>query len=200
MQAPTLPPAAVQPPITRDTARLRMRQWRKADRAPFAALNADPRVMEHFPSTMSCEASDAMVDRLAAQIETRGWGLWAVEVIDSGAFIGFVGLQIPAATLPFSPCVEIGWRLAKEHWGQGYATEAARAALQVGFEPLGLQEIVSFTALRNTRSRAVMARLGMRQADFTFEHPSVPEGHHLREHCLYRMARTDWVAQPIAPA
>ena len=195
MQAPTFPPAAVQPPIRLDTPRLRLRQWCAADRAPFAALNADPVVMEHFPSTMSREASDGLVDRLAAQIDARGWGLWAVEVIDSGAFIGFVGLQIPAATLPFSPCVEIGWRLAKEHWGKGYATEAAAAALQAGFEKLSLQEIVSFTALGNTKSRAVMERLGMRQADFTFEHPSVPAGHHWREHCLYRLARADWAVQ-----
>lgn len=177
-----------------NTARLRLRQWMESDKAPFAALNSDPRVMEYFPSTIARADSDAMAERLAAQIDARGWGLWAVEVLESKAFIGFVGLQIPSKPLPFSPCVEVGWRLAHAHWGQGYASEAARAALGFGFEQLGLEEIVSFTALQNRKSQAVMERLGMQRADFTFEHPGVAEGSPLRTHCLYRMARAQFDA------
>jgi len=172
-----------------DTPRLRLRQWREADRAPFAALNADPAVMEFFPAPLERAASDAMVDSFSAQIAERGWSNWAVEVRDSGAFIGFVGLTIPRRVLPCSPCVEIGWRLARAHWGQGYASEAAREVLAVGFDRIGLAEIVSLTALLNLRSRAVMERIGMTNANADFEHPAVPEGHPLRPHCLYRVRR-----------
>lgn len=177
-----------------ETARLRLRQWRAADRAPFAALNADPRVMEHFPARLDVAASDAMVERCQALIRERGWGLWAVEIKESARFIGFVGLNIPTVDLPFSPCVEIGWRLAVGAWGKGYATEAARAALRVGFEQLALSEIVAFTALPNTPSQAVMQRLDMQRWPKTFMHPSVPEGNPLREHCLYRLPSGQWKA------
>lgn len=178
--------------IEHTTTRLLLRQWRSSDRAPFAELNADPRVMEFFPSRLTREQSDAMADRCETLISERGWGLWAVELKASGSFIGYVGLHVPAAELPFSPCTEVGWRLAYDYWGHGYATEAARAALSVGFELLGLQEIVSFTAVVNVRSRAVMQRLGMKESGF-FEHPSVPAGSFLRKHCLYctRNAHTD---------
>jgi len=169
-----------------DTPRLRLRQWRDADRAPFAAMNADPAVMEFFPAPLERSASDAMVDSYSAQIADRGWSNWAVEVRETADFIGFVGLTVPRRVLPFSPCVEVGWRLAKEHWGRGYATEAASEVLAVGFGRIGLAEIVSFTALVNLRSRAVMERIGMRNANEDFEHPAVPEGHVLRPHCLYR--------------
>lgn len=179
-------------PIEFNTDRLRLRQWRSSDRKPFAELNADPRVMEFFPSTLSPEASHAAVDRWQAQIAERGWGLWAVEIRETREFIGFVGLQEPQAPLPFAPCVEVGWRLAYAYWGHGYATEAARAALRVGFEQLRLEEIVSFTAVINRRSRAVMERLGMREDNTTFLHPNVPEGSPLREHCLYRFTREEW--------
>jgi RimJ/RimL family protein N-acetyltransferase len=165
-----------------------MRQWRSSDRAPFAELNADPRVMEFFPSTLTPEQSDGMADRCESLIGERGWGLWAVELKTNGSFIGFVGLHIPVAELPFSPCTEVGWRLGFDYWGHGFATEAARAALCVGFETLGLDEIVSFTAVANLRSRAVMERLGMQQSGL-FDHPSVPVGNSLREHCLYRLRR-----------
>jgi RimJ/RimL family protein N-acetyltransferase len=172
-----------------DTERLRVRQWIEADREPFARLSSDPRVMEFLPNLLDRAASNAMVDRLQTLIAERGWGLWAVELKAEKQFIGFVGLHIPKVDLPFSPCVEIGWRLAFEYWGQGYATEAARAVLKVGFDRLLLTEIVSFTATINHRSRAVMERLGMERETETFEHPSLPLGHPLREHYLYRLSR-----------
>lgn len=172
---------------TLTTDRLLLRQWRDDDLDPFARLNADPRVMAHFPAPLSRAESDAAVQRWSGEIAARGWGLWAAELRSSGTSIGFVGLQVPSAALPFSPCVEVGWRLAHEHWGHGYATEGARAALQFGFEQLGLAEVVSFTALGNTRSRAVMRRLGMLEDPYRFNHPAVPEGSPLRSHCLYRI-------------
>ncbi len=183
------------------TERLTLRQWRAEDREPFAALNADPRVMEFFPAPLDRQASDALADIIEAFIAAHGWGFWAVELNRSGEFIGFVGLSIPRAQLPCSPCVEVGWRLGARHWGRGYATEAARAALRVGFERLALPEIVSFTSVLNSRSKAVMERLGMTADSDTFEHPAVPPGHRLREHCLYRLSRERWSAQAVgAPA
>lgn len=179
--------------IELETERLRLRQWIESDREPFARLNVDPRVMEFLPSILDRSTSDAMIDRLQTLIADRGWGFWAVELKQDNQFIGFVGLQIPKADFPFSPCVEIGWRLGFEYWGKGYATEAAQAALKVGFERLELPEIVSFTAINNHRSSAVMERLGMNnQKTETFEHPSLPVGHPLREHCLYRLSREKW--------
>jgi RimJ/RimL family protein N-acetyltransferase len=175
-----------------DTLRLRLRTWRETDRAPFAALNADPAVMELFERPLSREQSDAGIDIWRTQFAERGWSNWAVEVRASGQFIGFTGLSIPRRPLPFSPCVEVGWRLARAAWGHGYATEAARASLRFGFERLRLDEIVSFTAIDNARSRAVMERIGMRNAQQDFEHPALPEGHRLRLHCLYRLRRADW--------
>jgi len=177
-----------------DTARLRLRQWRDTDLEPFAQMNADPRVMEHFPAPLDRTASDAVAGRLSAGIAERGYGLWAVELRETGDFIGFTGLHIPAVALPIGPCVEIGWRLAAVHWGRGYASEAARAALAYGFGTLGLDEIVSFTALPNVRSQAVMRRIGMRHRGEMFEHPGVAPGHPLRPHCLYRLARREWEA------
>jgi len=181
-------------PIELETARLKLRRWRDADRAPFAALNADPAVMEFFPAPQSREASDASIDAWQAQLESRGWSNWAVELVESGEFIGFVGLSVPRRALPCSPCVEVGWRLARRFWGRGLASEAARAALGAGFERIGLAEIVSFTALGNLRSRAVMERIGMQDAHQDFEHPGVPEGHSLRPHCLYRIDRAGFQA------
>ena len=171
------------------TARLHLRQWRSSDRAPFAQLNADPRVMEFFPSSLTREQSDALADRCESFISEHGWGLWAAELKTDGSFIGLVGLNIPAAQLPFSPCIEVGWRLAFDYWGYGFATEAGQEALRVGFEVLDLEEIVSFTAAANRRSRAVMERLRMTESGL-FEHPSVPVGSAFREHCLYRTRRT----------
>ena len=181
-----------------ETARLRLRHWIASDREPFAALNADPKVMKYFPTPLERSASDAMADRCQALIAERGWGLWAVETRGAHEFIGFVGLHIPTAALPFNPCVEIGWRLSHSHWGKGLATEAAHAALRFGFEQLAVAEIVSFTALANLRSRAVMARLGMVETDEIFDHPSIPVGSPLRAHCLYRLSRERW-EPPAAP-
>lgn len=178
--------------IELETARLRLRQWCEADREPFAALNADPVTMAFFPTPLAREASDAIVDACRASLEERGWGNWAVEAKATGDFIGFIGLSVPTRTYAFSPCVEVGWRIARAHWGRGYATEGAREALRAGFERIGLEEIVSFTALLNVRSRRVMERIGMRDANEDFEHPGVPEGHRLRPHCLYRITRLDW--------
>ena len=181
-------------PIESVTKRLRLRQWNASDREPFARLNADPRVMEFFFETLGRKESDAMADRIESRILENGWGFWVVERLDSGEFIGFVGLNNPPGELPFSPCVEVGWRLAFEQWGNGYATEAATRALEIGFETLALSEIVAFTALGNVRSRAVMKRLKTRDTGETFDHPQVPVGSSLRRHCLYRLSRTEWAA------
>ena len=164
------------------TRRLVLRQWREEDREPFAALNADPVVMEHFPAPMTREASDAFVDFNIATIAARGWGLWAVEA--NGELIGFVGLNEPN----FRPGVEIGWRLAREAWGHGYATEAARAVLAFARDELGLDEVISFTSTTNVRSQRVMERIGMTHdpAD-DFDHPRVDDPR-LRRHVLYRLA------------
>ncbi|MFZ1429726.1 MAG: GNAT family N-acetyltransferase [Geminicoccaceae bacterium] len=177
------------------TARLRLRLWREQDLPAFAALNADPRVMEHFPGTLSSTDSDAMAARHRAHLAAHGFGLWAVEVPGRAAFIGCVGLAVPRFAAHFTPCVEIGWRLAAEHWGQGYATEAAAAVLGHAFGRLGLEQVVSFTVPANLRSRRVMERLGMTRAPADdFDHPSLPEGHPLRPHLLYRLSRAAWLA------
>lgn len=170
------------------TPRLRLRPWRESDLAPFAAMNADPLVMEHFAAPLSRQESDAYARRMQAAIEERGWGNWALEVIGGEPFVGFTGLSVPSFEAHFMPCTEVGWRLARSAWGQGLATEAARAALDFGFGELGLAEIVSFTALGNARSVAVMERLGMRR-DGEFDHPRFPDGHRLRRHVLYRISR-----------
>lgn len=176
------------------TERLILRQWREADYAPFAALNADPEVMEFFPSPLDPAESAATADKIRGLIAGRGWGLWALERRDSGEFIGYAGLHVPEYDLPFSPCVEIGWRLARAAWGYGFATEAGRAALRHGFVDLGLEEIVSFAVLGNRRSRAVMERLGLREQPDKFFHPALPPGHPLAEHCLYRLRRSEYAA------
>jgi RimJ/RimL family protein N-acetyltransferase len=171
--------------------RVLLRGWRMDDLEPFADLNADPRVMEHYPEPLTRAQSDAMVrERILRQFAERGYGLWAVELPGTAPFIGFVGLQVPTFEASFTPCVEIGWRLAFDSWGCGYATEAARLALAFGFAEAGLDEIVSFTSPENRRSVAVMERLGMRY-DGQFEHPNVPPGHRLRTHILYRLTRRD---------
>jgi RimJ/RimL family protein N-acetyltransferase len=171
------------------TERLLLRRWRPEDRAPFAAMNADPRVMEFFPGLLTPEESDASVGRIEAHFEKHGFGLWAVEVVGVAPFAGFIGLSHPRFEAPFTPCVEIGWRLAAPHWGYGYATEGARAALAFAFETLGLAEIVSFTAAVNLRSRRVMEKLGMtHDPSDDFDHPLLPEGHWLRRHVLYRIS------------
>lgn len=172
------------------TGRLRLRAWRDDDLEPFAALNADPVVMEHFPAPLSRSESDAFVDVVQQRWREGGPSWWAVEVIDGAPFIGFVGLSEVRFDAPFAPAVEVGWRLAREHWGRGYAPEAARAAIDHGVDELGLDEIVSFTVPTNTNSRRVMEKVGMRH-DPTgdFVHPSLPAGHPLGPHVLYRISR-----------
>ncbi len=177
------------------TARLVLREWCDDDRAPFAELNADAAVAEFLGDPMDRAASDALVDRIVARWESDGHGLWAVERIEDGRFLGFVGLAAPSFETAFTPCVEVGWRLAAGAWGHGYATEAARAALRFGFDGLALDEIVSFTTAANARSRAVMERLGMtRDPANDFEHPNLAKGNPLRPHVLYRLGRDAWRA------
>lgn len=172
------------------TERLRLRRWLPTDLAPFAAMNANPRVTEYLPTPLTRQESDAFVARAEAHFEQHGFGHWAVEIVDVAPFAGFVGLSNPRFDAPFQPCVEIGWRFPVEHWGHGYATEGARAVLAFGFEVIGLEEIVSFTVPANARSRRVMEKIGMTHdpAD-DFDHPLLPVGHPLRRHVLYRIAR-----------
>jgi RimJ/RimL family protein N-acetyltransferase len=169
-------------------ARVLLRPWRADDLDEFAALNADPRVMEFFPAVLSRDETAAALARVQAVIAERGWGWWCLEI--DGVCAGFVGLSQPNFEAHFTPCVEVGWRLAHRHWGQGYAVEGARLALGYGFEVLGLAEIVAFTAQGNQRSRRVMEKLAMTHdpAD-DFDHPRLPEGHALQRHVLYRLRR-----------
>ncbi len=170
------------------TERLLMRRWLPADREPFAALNADPAVMEHFPAPLTRAQSDALAERIEAGFERHGFGLWALEERASGELLGFTGLSVPPFEAHFTPAVEVGWRLVRSAWGKGYATEAGRAALRCGFERFGLEEIVSMTSVGNLRSRAVMERLGMsRDPRDDFELPTIPPGDPLRPHVLYRV-------------
>lgn len=172
------------------TERLILRRWRADDRIAFAAINADPRVCEFFPSTLNRDQSDAFADRIETHFAEHGFGLWAAEVKNGTPFIGFIGLSVPRFHSHFTPCVEIGWRLAVTHWNKGYATEGARTIVQHAFAMLGLREIVSFTVPANLRSRAVMEKIGMdRDPREDFDHPTIPDNHPLRRHVLYRKAR-----------
>jgi RimJ/RimL family protein N-acetyltransferase len=170
-----------------ETERLILREWREEDREPFARMNCDPAVMEFFPAMLSRTESDALVDRIEAHFAATGFGVWATELKATGEFIGFVGLWVPKFEAHFTPCVEIGWRLAAAHWGCGLATEGALAAVEYAFGELGLKELVSFTTESNSRSRRVMEKIGMTHdpAD-DFDHPDLPVGHRLRRHVLYR--------------
>ncbi|MGQ0846873.1 MAG: GNAT family N-acetyltransferase [Sporichthyaceae bacterium] len=176
-------------PILR-TDRLHLRGWRPADRVAFADLNADPAVMEFMArGPLKRWESDAFADRIEAEWAERGYGLWAVEVVGGPEFVGYVGLHAAEFDAPFTPTVEVGWRLASEHWGHGYATEAARAALAWGCGERALPEVLSFTAAINRRSRSVMERIGLRYVPGgDFDHPAVPEGHPVRPHVLYRLS------------
>jgi len=184
---------------TIETERLILRPWREADKPAFAALNGDPEVMRHFPKLMTREESDTLAERIMARMAERGWGSFAVEVKGGEPFIGFVGPNVPSYEIPYGPCVEIGWRLARAAWGRGYASEAARTAVDFAFRRLGLAEIVSFTVVANDRSRRVMQRLGMTHdpAD-DFDHPMIAEGHPMRRHVLYRLGASDWAASDWA--
>lgn len=171
------------------TSRLWLRRWKRSDREPFARMNADPTVMEYFPSVLDRAASDAMVDRIEAHFDTHGFGLWAVEVEGSASFIGFIGLSTVSFEAHFTPAVEVGWRLARQAWGHGFATEGAREVCRVALDVLRFASVVSFTVPHNTRSRAVMQRLGMTHDPVEdFDHPRLPAGHRLRRHVLYRLS------------
>jgi len=173
-----------------ETERLILRGWRDEDDEPFAALNADPEVMRHFPATHSRIESDGLAAMNRAHIDEHGWGLWAVERKEDAVFLGFTGLANPRPPNPMHGQTEVGWRMARHGWGHGYASEAARASLAYGFETLGLAEIVSFTATDNERSQAVMRRIGMtRRPDLDFDHPALPKGHRLERHVVYVITR-----------
>ncbi len=172
-----------------ETARLLLRRWQPGDRAPFARINADPRVMEFYPAPLNREQSDALIDRFESHFAQHAFGLWAAELLPTAQFIGYIGLSIPTFRAHFTPCVEIGWRLDEDHWGQGLATEGARAVLAFAFNVLRLPEVVSFTTPANLRSIRVMQKLGLtRNPADDFDHPNLPESHPLRRHVLYRKA------------
>ena len=176
--------------IVLETERLLLRRWKDSDRQPFSRLNADPRVMEFMPSRLSREESDRLVDQIESHFRERGYGLYAVELRQDHSFIGFIGLAVPSFPAHFTPCVEIGWRLSADRWGQGLATEGAGEVMRHAFEMLGLEALVSFTVPANLRSRRVMEKLGMTyQPTDEFDHPGLPEDHPLRRHVLYRLRR-----------
>ena len=181
------------PGPTLRTERLALRRWTEADRAPFARMNADPEVMRFFVRPLEPAESDTFVDRIEARFEINGFGLWAVERREDSVFLGFTGLAAQTFEAPFTPCVEVGWRLAREAWGHGYATEAARAARAFGFGTAGLEEIVSFTTPLNVPSIRVMERLDMhRDPADDFDYPSIAGGHPLRRHVLYRLRKEEF--------
>ncbi len=172
------------------TPRTLLRPWRDDDLAPYAALSADPLVMEHYPAPYTRAESEESFARIRAHFERHGFGLWVLEIRDDPGFAGFVGLQIPTFETHFTPCIEAGWRLADKYWGKGYATEAARAALAFAFDELGKDEVVAMTVPGNLRSRRVMEKLGMtRDPADDFDHPRLPAGHPLQRHVLYRIRR-----------
>jgi RimJ/RimL family protein N-acetyltransferase len=184
------------PPELR-TERLILRWWRPDDREPFARLNADPRVVEFLPKVLARDESDAVADRIESHFERHSFGLWAVEIPEVTPFAGFIGLSIPRFETHFTPCIEIGWRLAAEYWHRGYATEGARATLDFAFTHLNADEILSFTVPANVRSRRVMEKIGMMHNPAEdFDHPVLPEGHPLRRHVLYRIRRTTRGTKP----
>jgi len=172
-----------------ETKRLKLRQWKEEDYLPFSKLNANPKVMEFFPSVLTKVQSDVMLSTMKALISEKGWGFWAVEEKETGLLIGSFGLHEPTDELPFLPCVEIGWRFSFEHWGKGYASEAGEEVLKFSFEVLELDEVVSFTAVKNERSWKLMQRLGMKNTYANFEHSALPKRHKLREHVLYKMTK-----------
>jgi RimJ/RimL family protein N-acetyltransferase len=176
--------------IVLETPRLILRTWRQEDRIPFSRMNADPDIMRYFLKPLDAVESDAFVDRIEKGIRERGYGLWAVEVKDLSRFIGFIGFNYTDFPSDFTPCIEIGWRLDKTAWGQGYATEGARGCLDLGFKSLGFGEVYSFTSVLNTRSEKVMIKIGMSKIK-EFEHPKIEESNPLRDHVLYRILNPD---------
>ncbi|MGD2170598.1 MAG: GNAT family N-acetyltransferase [Gammaproteobacteria bacterium] len=180
------------PVIELDTERLLLRQWKDSDLPEFASLNSDPFVMNFFPEVLSRDASNAIAKKFRSLITERGWGFWATELKSNGNFIGFIGIHEHPTKFSFSPCTEIGWRLARPYWGKGYATEAATKVLEFSFVTLNLDEVVSFTAMQNTKSRAVMTRLGLTDTNQNFGHPDIPKTHPLSQHVLYKLTKAEW--------
>ena len=174
------------------TDRLLLRAWNKKDLIPFAKLNADPVVMNYFPSVMSTEESNILAEKITTKIDANGWGFWAVECLSDKRFIGFVGLNEPHYDMPVYPCFEIGWRLSRDAWGKGYATEAAEACLEFAFSTLKLNQVYSFASLPNIRSRSVMERLGMKNMQANFKHPMIPENLDISEHVLFKIDKSEW--------
>jgi RimJ/RimL family protein N-acetyltransferase len=175
------------------TERLVLRRWNDDDRAAFAALNADPEVMEHFPRVLTAEESDQMMRTIELHFEEFGYGLWAINTTWAPRLVGFCGLAVPTFRTDFTPAVEIGWRFARDEWGNGYATEAAKAALDFGFEQADLEEVLSWTIPANDRSQRVMSRLGMKRApELDFDHPRLLDDDRLRRHVVYRITREEW--------
>ena len=184
-----------------ETPRLVLRRWRPEDAGPFAAMNADPVVMEHIGEPLTREQSDGFLGRIERQFDEVGYGLWAVEVKQSGLLAGFTGLAVQGHAAPTTSSVEVGWRLAPAAWGHGYATEAATAAVERAFGTLGLEELVSITTRSNARSMAVMRRLGMRRApELDFERERLPPGHPLRPTVVHRIDRETWAEAAAARA
>lgn len=177
--------------MTLETSRLILRRWRDTDVAPFAIMNSDPQVMQHFPNLLTYEQNAQMVERIEAHFIEHGFGLWAVELKQTGQFAGFIGLAVPRFEAAFTPCVEIGWRPGVSFWNRGYATEGAHAALKHGFTQCRLKEIVSFTVPANIASRRVMEKIGMSHVD-DFDHPALAKNDPLRRHVLYRMTKPEW--------
>lgn len=178
--------------IELETSRLRLRQWQEEDKHPFHRMNSHPDVMHYFPSVLDEQQSGQFMETIIAKFaQQEGWGLWAVELKSNKQFIGFIGLNTPSASLPFSPCVELSWRLLPEYWHQGYATEGANSVIEFAFDKLKLPELVAFTAVVNSPSESVMKRLGMIKEPNTFYHPALPDGHWLQEHVLYRLTASN---------
>ncbi len=182
--------------IAVETNRLVLRQWRSDDKLPFSKINADSRVMEYFPNTLSAQQSDELVDRFSQDIDASGWGFWAAERRDTNEFIGFIGINYSPDGLPFAPCVDIGWRLASQHWGLGFATEGAMGAMDYAFGLANLKQLVSMTPVSNAASENVMKKLGMAKQKDTFLHPKIAPGHPLQEHVLYTMSDAHWRLRP----
>lgn len=181
-----------------ETKRLILRPWKDSDLEPFAALNADPDVMEFFPKLMTLEETAAMVDRVKARYDADGFCFWAADEKETGEFIGFIGLGRPSFEAHFIPCVEIGWRLARKYWGKGYAPEGAKEVLRDGFERFNLDEIVALTAVLNLKSRRVMEKISMhRDPADDFMHPALEDGHHIKPHVLYRITQNEWREQNL---
>lgn len=173
------------------TDRLRLRQWKLSDVEPFVALNANPEVMEYFPSVLSPQKSELLAATLKDRIARKGWGFWAVENLSTGEFMGTTGLERPSRKFEFSPCIEVAWRYDRKYWGQGFASEAAAACLKFGFNTLRLKRIVSFTAVSNSRSIKVMERIGMKNQERNFKHPNIDAASSLSEHVLFAAVPSD---------